>query len=113
MFLPFLLSQDVSLLRHPIQIINPSIRDDLLTKYFKLIAIFFVSFHIKKAKKMAFQGRPYVKISSKNKSVYTLSATGYHFTGPIALRPWISPDLRIKFYKYYKAIILFRIKNKE
>jgi len=69
--------------------------------------------HIKKAKKMAFQGRPYIKISSKNKSVYALSATGYHFTGPIALRPWISPSLRIKFCKYYKAIILFRIKNKE
>jgi len=64
-----------------------------LTYFFILTKLLPINFHSlfltavnKKQKKMAFQRRPFIKISSKNKSVYTLSATGYHFTGPIALR---------------------------
>jgi hypothetical protein len=42
----------------------------------------------KKAKKMAFIKKTIdKKIAQETKSVYSLSATGYHFTGPLALRP--------------------------
>jgi hypothetical protein len=36
-------------------------------------------------------------------------ATGYHFTGPIVLRPRVSPGLRINFITITKRLFLFLV----